>query len=1384
MNYLLGIIGKSRLILAVFCFFNAGVLAQPVSFRQLSINDGLSQNAVFSIIQDQKGFMWFGTKDGLNRYDGYTFKVYQHNPFDTTTISANYITQLFEDSRGLLWAGTLNGGLNFYSRENDTFRRISFNVENLPDFNEPEVRSLTEDAQGHIWAGTRNGGLFQLSIQKNYEVEIKHFFSDSTVTGSLKGNTVSALYTDSNRILWVATNEGLNRFVPEKELFVFYKINTRHAQAPEDKLQKNVTSILEGSDGTFWLGTLAGLVQFDRLTGNYELFPHQYDLFRYGWGLIVKMVEDSSGLFWLATPGGLMRFSPVSNNYEYFKHDPFDPNSISDNTISSLCLDKTGILWVGTSGLGINIYNKHAVRFSTLKREKNASSRVTGFSIRSVLEDREGNVWIGSDVLFRWDRKIDELISYETNSYNPDDFGNVGPWKIIQSSDGIIWMASNEGLFRYNPANQDVRQFKFNPDNTNSMPEKDVFCVFEDLKGQIWIITENYLCKLSDQQKGTFGRPVHLGLPSFNEPARAVIYQDNDSIFWIGTREGLIRFEEKTERLYSYKNIPDNSNSLSNNLVKSISPDPSDPEKFLWIGTAGGGLNLFNKKEGTFTHFTENDGLPNNVVYGILPDNEGNLWLSTNKGLSRFNPQTVTFRSFDIKDGLQSNEFNTGAFYGAKSGELFFGGINGLNYFFPDEIADNLFKPQIVITSIKVEDKEINPKSSPAYLGKTVSEAERINLTHKDNIVTFNFAALDFSAPEKNQYAYMLENYNDAWINAGTINTATYTNLPPGDYFFRVKASNNDGIWNEDGAGIAVIVRPPWWQTSWARGFYGVSLFFLLLFLRKYERKRIHLKNQLHLEKMELESLRKIDQVKSRFFANISHEFRTPLTLILGNTENLFSEKNTPQEKRKLQVIKQNAAKLLKLINQLLDLSKIDAGNMELKREEINIVSFLKGIFFSFESLALQKNIEFTFFSTHEKIVYSCEPEKIELIMLNILSNAFKFTEANGKINMNVNLQENNDIQISISDTGIGIPQDQLIYVFDRFYQADNSSIRKHEGTGIGLALAKELTELHEGFIEVNSEPGKGAEFKLTLPGKFTLSNLLNSVSGLSGNLKIRKKLLHNNFENESPVPLESSADSQDKSEIIMVVEDNLEIQFFLGEILHNQYKIIFADDGQEGLLKAQNEVPDLIITDVMMPRMDGYQFCKQIKNNEKTSHIPIVMLTAKAGPNDKLDGLETGADAFLTKPFNPRELKLMIKNLLKQRERFRKQFSKTIYLQPSKIKGTSIEQVFLQKTITIIETHFSDYRFSVERLAEQLNMSVSQLNRKLNVLIDQPAGQLIRSLRLKRAADLLKQNSATVSEICYNLGFNDLSYFSRAFKKQFGCTPTEYKDLEKTAKP
>ncbi|MCC6254166.1 MAG: response regulator [Ignavibacteriaceae bacterium] len=1366
----------------IFLFLSAKIYAQEINFKHLSGNDGLSQNFVSCILQDQKGFMWFGTKDGLNRYDGYNFVVYQNDPFDTTTISDNFITSLFEDSRGNIWAGTLNGGLNCFERTTEVFHHIRYSSNTPAVYNSEEIKSITEDSSKNIWIATRGEGVFKLSLGKrnSFEFKYKQFSSQPNNAGGISSNIVSTLFIDSKGVLWLGTLNGLDKFDASNESFVHYQFPIKNPMAPDNDFENTVYSIHESSNGNLWLGTLSGLVEFNRQAESYKFFSHHYDVYRYGWGNIIQIVEDASGKMWLATSGELMRFDPKTFTYDYFRNDYLNQRSLSYNSISSLYIDRTGILWVGTAGMGIDFYDPKVNRFSTFIKKSSSLTRVTGFSIRSILEESEDVVWLSTDVLFRWNRRTGEIKSYETDSYRPDDFGNTGAWAIIKSHDGKIWAATNEGVYCYDSQKNKIKQYKFNIADTSGLPQKEVYAVFEDHQNNIWAATESFFCKLVDVDDGTFQNYRYLETLRYNQRTRPVIYQDDKERFWIGTRTGLILFDLQKKSFYTYKNDPEIPNSLNNNIINSICPDPLMKDSVLWIGTSGGGLNRFNVVSGTFAHFTEKDGLPNNVVYGILPDEMGNLWLSTNKGLSKFNPNQITFRNYNINDGLQSNEFNTGAYYRSKKGELFFGGIKGLNYFYPNEIKDNPFVPQIVLTNLKLNEKYVSNKFKNSVLRKTISETNKIVLSY-DDIITFEFAALDYSAPEKNQYAYKLKNFNSDWIYSGTNRTATYTNLPSGEYVFQVKGTNNDGVWNEVGVEVALIIKPPWWDTLWAYLLYFTVIIGGLYLIRRYELTRIKLKNQLKVEKVETVALRKLDQLKSHFFANISHEFRTPLTLILGQVESVMSSNISTKEKGKLQVANRNARKLLTLINQLLDLSKLEAGSMELNAVQHNLISFLKSIFFSFESLAEAQKITLTFDSEQDNIQISFDADKMEKIICNLISNSLKFTPENGEIKITVNIFSP-IVEIIIKDTGIGIPGDRLPHIFDRFYQVDSTNTREQEGTGIGLALVKELVELHKGSINVNSKEGEGTEFIIHLSvGDLKAENNQSEATrdepfGFNRNIE---------YDEASDVGLVENDKSQLSStinqQIVLVVEDNTDVRAYISEQLENNYRIVEANNGAEGLIRAQDEIPDLIITDVMMPKMDGYQFAKKIRSDEKTSHIPIIMLTAKAALDDKIQGLETGVDDYLTKPFSSKELRVRVNNLIYLRAQLRKRFSKATIIKPSEVTAVSVDQEFLQRVLKTIEKHYENEQFNVEKLSSEMNMSVSQLNRKLNALVDQPPGQLIRSLRLQRAADLLKQNAGTVAEICYKVGFNDQAYFSRAFKKQFNCSPSDFKKNSST---
>jgi len=700
------------------------------------------------------------------------------------------------------------------------------------------------------------------------------------------------------------------------------------------------------------------------------------------------------------------------------------------------------------------------------------------------------------------------------------------------------------------------------------------------------------------------------------------------------------------------------------------------------------------------------------------------LWISTDDGLIRYDP-AFDITSFDIfPTYIRRVTVNNDS--------LIFGGVQGANE-----------KP--------------------------------IVLEFGNNNLQIKFSAASFIKPEANQYQYFLEGNDQGWSDWSGENNKEYTNLSSGDYTFRVRSKNTYGvIGNEDTFRFTIL--SPWYLSWWA---YLIYLFlFAILFwqFRRYELQRINKKHSMQMERLEFSKLKELDQLKTQFYANISHEFRTPLTLILGQTESVMSSGIDLKEKSKLQVADRNARRLLTLINELLDLSKLEAGGMELKGQKHNIVSFLKSLFFSFESLAESKRISLKFESQQQNIPVLFEPEKMEKVFFNLISNALKFTPEQGEIKVSIKIKDTSQVEIALTDSGVGILADQLPHIFNRFYQADSSNTREYEGTGIGLALTKELVELHNGTITAKSTGGKGSTFTILFPVlELDTSNVgeientgeqyfFDEITGYS------KKL-----NNEEEPAIEQST-ANDKKEIILIVEDNNDVREYIREQLFETYQVLEAGNGEEGILIAEEYIPDLIITDVMMPKMDGYQFSRKLSLNEKTSHIPIIMLTAKATLDDKLEGLETGVDAYLTKPFSTRELRVRVKNLIYQRQQLRRRFSTATIIKPSEVSAVSADQKFLEKTISIIEHFLSDENFSADRLAEKVNMSVSQLNRKLNALVDQPAGQLIRSMRLQRAADLLKQNAGTIAEICFKVGFNDQAYFARAFKKQFDCSPSDYK--------
>jgi len=1339
--------------------------AQPdLEFQHISLQEGLSQTIVHSILQDRQGFLWFATDDGLNKYDGYEFTVYRHEPHVQNSPSSNRIFSILESRSGLLWIGT-EYGLNYFDRTAQSFHRIprksdhdndgslepdgvislhedkngtlwvGFEYSGLYRVQKPNtdagglavvplgfevladrfISSIDEDENGVLWVGT-NGGLFSYHVETG---KVRHFERDSADQGSLTSNVINAVFVDRAENLWVATENALLRFDRETETFSPFPLEI----STPDRFDAWRAYILEDSrkPGSLWLTSQNGLYWFDSTSGTFTLYRHDHETpFSLSANVTTALYEDHSGILWIGSRNrGLSKLDQSVHRFTHHKHIAGNQNSLSQNDVHSILEDSRGLLWLGTRG-GLNRFDRVSKTFTHYRTRAGDGSSISGNRIDCIYEDSEGRLWIGTAAGLDRFVRAQESFEHFRNDAAPYDRAANHVLVMTEAENGGFWLGTMKGFSHFDPTTRRFRNFEKNSAQDVTYP-RGVTCLQRNFDGQLWLGT--------------------------------------------GTN-GLYRFDPETETFTHYGYNPDDPTSLSSNNIWALH---LDSRNMLWIVTYGGGLNRFHPVKKTFTAFTaQNVGFPTNNLDSMLADDDGNLWLGTDNGLVRFDPVGRTVRIFNVASGIQSREFHQKSQFKSKEGEMFFGGINGFNSFFPDEIyKKNLVPPKVVIADFRLANTSV-PIGSDSPLANPISLTEKLTLTHDQNDLAFEFVALHFTQPENNEYAYKLyayklEPYAKEWQTAGITRTASYTNLDPGDYIFRVKAANSDGVWNEEGTAIRITISKPWWHTWWAYSLYAAAFLALGYGLRRYELNRLNLRNRLRLEQIATEKFRELDQVKSRFFANISHEFRTPLTLVLGQINTVMTQIGESKTREKLAVAMRHSRRLLHLVSQLLDLSRLESGSMTLNLVRGDVIPFLKNLVFSFEALAEDKKITLKFECEENEIILDYEPDKLEKIITNLLSNAVKFTPQGGSVTVNIATVGATrpvapTIEITVTDTGIGIPADRLPHIFDRFYQADDADTRNFEGTGIGLALVKELVELHDGSIAVESEVNRGTKFVIQLPlrQKATHVSHPSPRSEVSPTAEVGFEEHGEEFEDNEPVREPTASDAG--LPVILVVED-------IRDTLANAYQVAEAADGEEGLRIAQETIPDLIISDVMMPKLDGYAFSKKIREDERTSHIPIIMLTAKAGDQDRITGLQTGVDDYLIKPFNAKELRVRIENLIEMRKRLREKFSTATVIKPNDIAETSVDQAFLKRVLDTIET-----------LAAAANMSASQLHRKLHALIGQSPGKLIRSMRLKRAADLLQQGAANVAEICYQVGFSDQANFTRSFKKQFGVAPSQYK--------
>ena len=1357
------LIAPATMIMLVMLWPATASLAQKApEYETISTAQGLSQGMVFDMLQDNEGFIWAATKNGLNRYDGYSFRVFSNDPYNSHTLSSNTIIRLFEDSKGRIWAGTEDAGVNVYDKKKGKFYRIVHKASDPASLAGNAIRCMEELPDGRFLVATNGMGLNLVTLS--------------------------------------------NEFFEKDALPVIIRL-----ALPGNE---QVYGMGKDKTGRMWIGGMDGLVyQFDPLTNNFIQLPRG-QLFNNGYftkdgNILINnnlFLSDGKEVFPLfdinKMPAGNIIFKPVEKLWEnhhrelhFYEVSKWEPGKMvkwnehlpeATRLVYPFIIDRSGMLWSGSVGYGLRKYNSASSRFKW---------QLPGYSVRWIVPGSTGGIFLG-DYAYGW-RKI-----------TPDSIEN-DPFHIIPSvtqidnfiisTKGNYWIKSDSrGYLAYNASSGSLTPYpEINDYHSRGAKQP----MLEDSKGDIWF----------PGLGGAFTR-YHAGtgrIDSFTintDAAKTVqpkaictaLYEDKQGTYWIGTQEGFARviFNDQENTLPLVKWYYTNSasrNSLNYNHVSCFMDDPAEPGKYLWICTKGGGLNRLNKTTGDFFHLTSKEGLPDDVVYGTLPDNEGNIWGSTNNGLfcllanTNKDSSNWVFRNFTKAYGLQDNEFNTGAYAKLSNGNLAFGGVNGLNIFNPKEVLSAKFTPDVFITSIMINNSPVTEGDKTGVLQNTVETTPGISLTYLQDILTLEFSSLDFTASSQNKYRYQLMDIDKDWVESGTRRTATYLHLPAGKYIFKVQGSNSQGIWSDKMAKLQITVLPPWWRSWWAYLCYALLLAFGVQAWFRFSVNRARLQSQLDFEILEAKRVKELDTVKTQLYTNITHEFRTPLTVILGMAQRIKSSPAAHLENG-INMIIRNGQSLLNLVNEMLDLSKLETGKMSLHLVHGDILNFLRYIVESFQSLAESQQKQLHFLADIDVLYRAYDPEKIRQIITNLLSNALKFTPEKG--NIYISLSETTAPHdatrsifiIKVKDTGMGIPEIELEHIFDRFYQLDNSHTRKAEGTGIGLALTKELVRLMEGEITVKSPPtgaNKGTEFTVMLPLQKIAAPEEEGIYGTDAKPPQQKTTIAAGFIETIPEEKQSK-----ERPLILLVEDNADVVAYTASCLPD-YRLAVGEDGKEGIEIATEIIPDLIITDVMMPFVDGFELCRRLRKDERTSHIPIIMLTAKADMESKLEGLQQGADAYLQKPFHPEELLLRIKKLLELRQNLQQFYLKKAGLGnnglmetalPVEIIAAQTEDGFVKRVRETIEEHIAKPDFTVEQLCKLVFMSHSQLHRKLDALTGCSPNKFIRMIRLNKARELLKNSSDSISSIALDCGYNDPGYFGRIFKQEYQLTPQEWR--------
>lgn len=1354
---------KGYVICGIAClmmFWTGSVIAQDevekLVFRNLDENLGLSNSNILSMVRDADGMMWYGTAYGLYRYDGTRTKIFL-NTKDSTSISHNNILKIFVGPGDKLWIKNVNGIFDIYNPENEQFSRGLKVFSSIYHLASDSVGGVMKDRQSRFWFTHPSKGI---SIY-NEATKKTVYVQKNDNKGSLFSNQTVAMAEAPDGLIWVVHSSGVIDLLDPNRLIV-----TQTLRLPKDEIPSSATyEILIDSDGDAWIFDPErdlGVFKVDGYSHEVQANQENRGEFRLNNNMVKAIVEAKAGQIWLGTDhGGINVLNKYDGTVNYLAGENSQDNTMPHNVIYSLYKDSEDIIWVGTHKKGVAYYHQGLLRFSHVRKNFADRNSLPFNDVNSFAEDSLGNLYIGTNGggLFYHNRKTN---TYKEYRHNPDDAKSLTGDVIVDlmiDHEGILWIGTYlNGLGSFD--GKEFKNYNYPSENESGIPGPSIWKLFEDSTGKIWIGTLRSGISMLDKDRNKFHNYPAGSAPFFtNNQYITGFAEDKQGNIWVSGGSGLNMLNYETGESAFY------SETQGNGLIDSnISDLYVDAEGILWISTLSG-LYYFDTADSTFIHFGKADGLPTDYLVDLIEDDDKNLWISSQMGLSyaeinrNVTPFSVTFQNFDQKDGLQAALFNKNAALKTSKGEFIFGGPNGYNIFKSENFAFERNNPAVVFTDLQLFNEEVKvgeSLSNRVLLTKSLDKMDQLVLRHYENIFSIGFSALNFLYPEKNKYRYKLLGFNDDWIYLNDdLAKVTFTNLDPGTYTLVVQPGTVLDGWSLNEYKLDIRILAPFWKTPIAYFLYAMAIFAIIFYFRHQLLTRQREKFDKEQAMREAKRVQDLDRLKTKFFTNLSHEFRTPLSLILTPTEHLISGTENTGLLSQYKIIQRNARRLLKLINQLLDVKNVENGGLAFHPSEGDVVQFIKECVADFHELSENKHIHLNFeTNTHvQQAIF--DPDKLEKVLFNLLSNAFKFTQEDGAITVTLELQQENEekgiLILSVSDTGIGISKEDQLKIFERFYTTEGHKQQLNQGSGIGLSLVQDFARTMNGEITVESEPGMGSVFSLTIPLAL---------------------ILPENLDEEDE---ETSLSVGELKDVILIAEDHMEFRNYLRDCLSDTYQVITATNGAQGWDLAQQHIPDLIISDLMMPQMDGKEFCQKVKGDIKTSHIPVILLTAKKSEETMVQSLDSGCNLYLTKPFNLEILQLSVKNLLRERKVIQEQNRNKIQINASEVNVTSLDDQLIQKAVALVEKYMEDPQLSVEFLSKELGMSRVHLYKKLQSITGKSPIEFIRLIRLKRASQLLAKSQLNISEIAYMVGYNNAKYFAKHFKAEFSILPSEY---------